>query len=78
MVQKTLNWFDRFKLFVEPRHVVIRNVVITFLQGFLVAWALTNYSFDEGSLFGAGVAGLSAVWNLILKPWLIQHGYMKA
>lgn len=74
---KKLGWFERFKLFIAPTRVVITNMVVTFIQAFLSVWAASGFAFDKLVLGGAVGAGASAVWNLVIKPYLIQRGYMK-
>lgn len=77
MVKKTLSWWDKFKLFVEPRHVVIRNIIITFFQVTVSVWVGSGFATDQVALSAAVGAGLSAVWNVYLKPAGIKHGYLK-
>lgn len=52
-------------------------MVVTFVQAGLAAWAV--YGFQANKLaIGAFVgAGLSAVWNVILKPFAKSQGWMK-
>lgn len=49
---------------------ILTNVVVTFVEGFLAAWALSGNDLSKNALVGAGAAGLSAVWNIVLKPRL--------
>lgn len=53
------------------------NILVTFIEGFLAAWLITNHSTEKQALIGAGAAGLSAVWNLAIKPLLKQQGALK-
>lgn len=46
---------------------IAERAVKTFLQGFLVMWAASNYSLTKVALIAAGMAGLSAVWNITTK-----------
>lgn len=56
MTSKQLNALD-----------VAERAIKTFVQGALVVWAVSNYSFTKTALMGAGMAGLSAVWNISTK-----------
>lgn len=53
----TVNW-----------RTTIINVVVTAVQGFLAAWAVTGNATDKASLGAAVAAAASAVWNIVLKP----------
>jgi D-alanyl-D-alanine carboxypeptidase len=57
--------------------VVITNVAVTFVQAFVATWALTGYKADKAALGGAVGAGLSVVWNTIVKPYLQAKGVIK-
>ena len=50
--------------------VIVINVVVTAVQGFLAAWAVTGNKTDKASLGAAVAAGASLVWNSVLKPYL--------
>lgn len=50
---------------------IIERVVKTFTEGFLVTWAVSNYAMTKVALIAAGMAGLSAVWNITGKANLI-------
>lgn len=52
----------------ESNKTILMNVVVTFVQAFMAAWATTNFSLDKLTLAGAWGAGLSAVYNLVIKP----------
>lgn len=69
-----------FKVFIEPKEKVIVNIVITFIQsafGVILASVVAGNQLNKLTIGAAGAAGLSAVWNLILKPYLIQQGWLK-
>lgn len=57
----------------QSTKIIIINVVVTFLEGFGAAWLLTGNKLDQTALVGAGAAGLSAVWNLVVKPVLRER-----
>jgi hypothetical protein len=65
------------KLFIEPAEKVIVNMVVTFVEAFVPAWATVNFALDKSALIGAGAIGLSAAWNLVGKPYLVQQGWLK-
>lgn len=46
---------------------------ITFTQGFFAVWAAAGFSVDKVALGGAVAAGLSLVYNLVLKPMLEKY-----
>ena len=46
---------------------VVERAVKSFAQGFLVAWAATNFAMTKVALIGAGMAALSVVWNTTSK-----------
>lgn len=58
------------KLELTKAKVIVINVLITAVQGFLAAWAVTGNKTDKASLGAAVAAAASATWNLVLKPWL--------
>jgi len=39
----------------------------TFLQGFLAAWALTDFNVEKGAVVGAAAAGFSVLMNFLLE-----------
>ena len=77
MVQKTLTNLEKFKLFIEPWGKVATNIVITFVQAGVAVWLASGLSTDNVTIGAVTGAGLSAVWNIIIKPFLVQHGYLK-
>lgn len=58
------------KLDIQSVKVIAINVVITAVQGFLAAWAVTGNKTDKASLGAAVAAAASAAWNLVVKPYL--------
>lgn len=53
------------------------RVAVTFVQGFVPAWALTNFSLSKGAIIGAGAAALSVVYNGVIKPQLEKLSSVK-
>ena len=56
---------------------VVVNIVVTFFQAALAVWASSGFKTDKvviGAVIGAGA---SAVWNLIVKPFLKKQGWLK-
>lgn len=43
---------------------------VTFVQGFLAAWAATGFKTDKLVLGGVVGSAASLAYNLVLKPWL--------
>lgn len=58
---------------VKDYNQVVVNIVVTFVEGFLAAWLVTNHSVEKTALVGAAAAGASAVWNIVLKPFLASR-----
>jgi len=56
----------------------IINIVVTFFEAGFTAWAVAGFALDKIALGAVIGAGISAVWNVILKPLLIKKGYIKA
>lgn len=52
----------------ESNKTILMNVVVTFVQTFMATWAMTNFAVNKLALSGAIGAGLSAVYNLVIKP----------
>ena len=63
--------------YVTEIKTVVVNMVVTFVQAFLGAWAATGFNLDKVVLAGAVGAAGSLVWNTILKPFLIKRGLLK-
>jgi len=61
---------ELIRKYLEPRKVVLQNIGITFVQGAFVAWSMTGYKLDKITLGAAIGAGFSAVWNILIKPYL--------
>lgn len=66
-----------YKTFIEPTYIIVRNVVVTFLQVAIATWVASGLSTDKVAVSAAIGAGLSAVWNIVVKPVLIHNGYLK-
>lgn len=58
------------KLDVQRTKVIVINVVVTFFQGALAAWAVTGNQTTKEAVVGAVAAGASVVWNVVVKPLL--------
>lgn len=54
----------------------VLNILVTFVEGFLAAWLVTDHATSKVALIGAGAAGLSSAWNLVIKPLLKSQGAM--
>lgn len=54
----------------QSTKIIVINVVVTFFQGALAAWAVTGNKLDKTALTGAAAAGASVVWNTVIKPFL--------
>lgn len=54
----------------ESNKTILLNVMVTFFQTSFAVWATTNFALDKLALTGAIGAGLSAVWNVVVKPAL--------
>jgi len=50
--------------------VIVINIAVTAVEGFLAAWEVSGNKLDKATLVGAISAGLSAAWNLAVKPFL--------
>lgn len=59
---------DKIVSELESNKTILVNIVVTFFQTAGAAWAVTNFSLDKLTVAGAIGAGLSAVWNIVLKP----------
>lgn len=60
---------------IDIKHTII-NVIVTFVEGFLAAWALTNNQLTQHALVGALAAAISLVWNTAIKPVLVSKGVL--
>lgn len=56
---------------IDIKHTIV-NVIVTFVEGFLAAWALGGNQVSKHALIGAGAAAVSLVWNTTLKPLLVS------
>lgn len=61
---------------VQSPKVVAINVVVTFLEAFLPVWALSDHALTQVAVFSAGAAGISAAWNVVVKPFLKSRGIL--
>lgn len=46
---------------------VAERAGVTFVQGFLATWAVSNFAISKVTLIGALMGGLSIVWNTSSK-----------
>lgn len=61
----------------QSTKTVLTNVVVTFFQAALAVLAVSNWNFsDKTVVAGAVGAGASAVWNLVIKPYLKEKGVL--
>jgi hypothetical protein len=61
----------------ETLRTILVNIVVTFVQAGVAVWTLSNFALDKATIGGVIGAGLSAVWNTVLKPVLKKMGYLK-
>ncbi len=54
----------------QSKKVIAINVIVTFIQGALAAWAVSGNQLTKQALTGAAAAGASVVWNIAIKPAL--------
>lgn len=65
------------KKFIEPKAKIITNITVTFVQAAAGTWAASGFATDKLAISGAVGAGLSVVWNTIVKPDLVRRGWLK-
>ena len=53
------------------------NIVVTFFQAGFAVWAATGFALDKVVIGSAVGAGISAVWNLFIKPFLKTRGWIQ-
>lgn len=56
----------------QPTKIILINVFVTFLEGFGAAWVVSGNASSKTALVGAFAGGISAVWNVCVKPYLKQ------
>lgn len=56
---------------------VVVNIVVTFFEAAIAVWSTNGFSTDKLALGAVIGAGVSAVWNIIIKPILKQHGWLE-
>lgn len=57
--------------------VILTNITVTFVQAAFAAWALVGFKTDKIVLGGVIGAGLSALWNTLLKPLFKEWGWLR-
>lgn len=56
---------------------IVTNVIVTFFQGAIASLAVNNWDFSNKTVVvGAVAAGLSVVWNTVIKPLLKEKGWL--
>lgn len=50
---------------------------VTFMEAAGAVFVLQGYKLDKLAIGGCVGAGLSAVWNVILKPYFKKQGWLK-
>ncbi|MBA3679095.1 hypothetical protein H0W80_02805 [Candidatus Saccharibacteria bacterium] len=54
--------------------VILTNVLVTFVQAAVAFLAVNNWDYNNKVvLAGAAGAGLSVVWNTVIKPYLKER-----
>lgn len=61
----------------ESVKTIVTNIVVTFVQAAGAVWVTSGFATDKLAISGAVGAGLSAVWNLVVKPLLKKRGWLK-
>lgn len=61
----------------ETAKTITINIIVTFVQAAVAVWVTTGFATDKLALSGAAGAGLSAVWNIVVKPLLKKWGWLK-
>jgi len=56
---------------------VVVNIVVTFFQAGIAVWTVSGFALDKLTIGAVVGAGVSAVWNIVIKPFLIKKGYLK-
>lgn len=60
----------------EEMKLVFVNMAVTFVEAGVAVWAASGFALDKAVVGAAVGSGLSAVWNIVLKPWLAKRGYL--
>lgn len=60
----------------ESTKTILVNMLVTFVQAGGAVWAAAGFATDRVVIGAVVGAGLSAVWNLALKPLLASRGYL--
>ena len=61
----------------QKTSVILTNMLVTFFQAAFAAWVATGFSKDKIAVSGVAGAGPSAVWNIIIKPFLKEKGWLR-
>lgn len=60
-----------------PTKTVVVNAVVTFVQAAAAFLAVNNWDVSNKTvLAGAVGAGLSVVWNMVIKPYAKEKGWL--
>lgn len=60
----------------QETKVIVTNIVVTFVQGGVAGWIALGGKLDKAGITAFLTAGLSAAWNLALKPKLKEWGWL--
>jgi hypothetical protein len=60
----------------EIKNIII-NVAVTFFEAAIAVWFASGMQSDKIAIGAAIGAGVSAVWNIVLKPFLKNYGWIK-
>lgn len=61
----------------ESTKTILINIIVTFVQAAGAVWVTSGFATDKLAISGAIGAGLSAVWNLVVKPLFKKWGWLK-
>jgi len=61
----------------EPLSVIIRNMVITFIEAAVGIWYASGMQTDKAAIGVAIAGGISVVWNTLGKPLFKKWGWIK-
>ncbi len=59
-----------------PKTVAV-NAIVTFVQAFVAYLAVSNWDYTNKTVIAGAIgAGLSVVWNTVLKPFAKDKGWL--
>lgn len=56
---------------------ILTNIIVTFFQAGFAVWATSGFNMDKLAIGASVGAGISAVWNILIKPLLKSKGWIK-